>query len=516
LARPPPHLEMPGSMRVKVRPQYLPAGRRMIVMSSQDARSAGLRAYDRVRVSLDGRGATAMLSIVEGMISPGEAVVSLELRNALGLSNGGEVSVALAGRPKSFEAIRKKMRGEALTPEEIRSIVMDVANYELGELEIAAFLLSQEFRGMSMDEVEALTKAMVEAGSTVDFGRPVYEKHSIGGVPGNKVSLLIVPIAASLGVFIPKTSSRAITSPAGTADTMEVLADVEFGVEEYREIALRAEGCIVWGGKLGLAPVDDIFIRVEHPLAIDPPSQMLASIFSKKLAVGIRGLVMDIPTGRGAKVETLAEAERLASQFVELGRRFDVRVQCGITYGGQPVGHAVGPALEAREALEALMGGGPASLIEKSTSLAGLLLELSGVAPRGTGQEAAKEALRTGRALKKMREMIEAQGGDPKVKPEDIPVGEYRVQLKAPADGYVTGVDNASIATIARLAGAPSEKGAGVLLHAKQGYKVRRGDVLLEIFAERESKLTEAYEAATRLRPVTVEGMLLRRVPEYL
>ena len=320
---------------------------------------------------------------------------------------------------------------------------------------------------------------------------------------------LIVPIVASLGVFIPKTSSRAITSPAGTADTMEVLAPVEFDVDEYREVALKAGGCIVWGGKLGLAPVDDIFIRIEHPLSIDPRSQMLASIFSKKLAVGIRGLVMDIPTGKGAKVEDLKEAEALASQFIELGRRFDVRVQCGITYGGQPVGHAVGPALEAREALEALAGRGPASLIEKATSLAGLLLELAGVAPKGSGQDAAKEALRTGRALEKMKQIIEAQGGDPEVKPEDIPVGEYVAEIRAPADGYVTQVDNAGIVAVATLAGAPTEKGAGVLLHAKQGYKVKKGDVLMEIHAERESKLTEAYEAAIRLRPITVEGLSL-------
>lgn len=503
-------------MKVRVAPQYLPAGRRIIIMSTQDARSTGLRAYDRVRVSLDSRSATAMLSVVEGMIRPGEAVVSLELKNALGLSDGAEVSVTLASRPKSFDAIRKKMRGEELTPEEIRAIVFDAANYEIGELEIAAFLLAQEFKGMNMNEIVALTKAMVEAGSTVDFGRPVYEKHSIGGVPGNKVSLLIVPIVASLGVFIPKTSSRAITSPAGTADTMEILAPVEFDLEEYKEVALKAGGCIVWGGKLDLAPVDDVFIRIEHPLGIDPRSQMLASIFSKKLAVGIRGLVMDIPTGKGAKVEDLKEAEALASQFIELGRRFDVRVQCGITYGGQPVGHAVGPALEAREALEALSGGGPASLIEKSTSLAGLLLELAGVVPKGLGQEAAKEALRTGKALEKMRQIIEAQGGDPKVKPQDIPVGEYVAEIRAPADGYVTQVDNAGIVTVARLAGAPTEKGAGVLLHAKQGYKVKKGDVLMEIYAERETKLTEAYEAAVRLRPITVEGMLLRRVPEYL
>jgi AMP phosphorylase len=368
---------------------------------------------------------------------------------------------------------------------------------------------------MSMDEIEALTKAMVETGERIDFGRPAFEKHSIGGVPGNKVSLLIVPIVASLGVLIPKTSSRAITSPTGTADTMEVLAPVEFTAEEFREIALKVGGAIVWGGRLGLAPTDDIFIRVEHPLGIDPRGQMLASIMSKKLATGTKALVIDIPTGKGAKVESVEEAELLSSQFVELGRRFGVRVQCGITYGGQPVGHAVGPALEAKEALEALQGKGPASLIEKSAALAGMLLEMAGVATRGSGKDLAEEVLASGKALKKMREIIKAQGGDPKVKPEDIPIGQYTTDIRAPCDGYVTNVDNRSIKEIALAAGAPDEKGAGVLLHAKVGYKVEKGEPLMTIYAERESKLTEAYNVAMRTKPITVEGMLLRKIPDY-
>lgn len=503
-------------LKLKVKPLGFPVGRRLVLINENDARSQGMRANDRVRVEHKRRRASAFLSVSSNQVEPGFASLSQELIEILEVEEGDVISLSIGGRPPSFRYIKKKMEGKKLLPEEIRTIIEDAVSYNLTDLEIAAFLLSQEFHGMSMDEIEALTRAMVETGETIDFGRPAFEKHSIGGVPGNKVSLLIVPIVASLGVLIPKTSSRAITSPTGTADTMEVLAPVEFTAEEFREIALKVGGAIVWGGRLGLAPTDDIFIRVEHPLEIDPRGQMLASIMSKKLATGTKGLVVDIPTGKGAKVRSIEEAELLSSQFVELGRRFGIRVQCGITYGGQPVGHAVGPALEAKEALEALQGRGPASLIEKSTSLAGLLLEMAGVAPRGSGKELAEEALTSGKALKKMREIIEAQGGNPDVRPEDIPVGEYTAEIGAPCDGYVTDVDNKSIKEIALAAGAPAEKGAGVLLHAKVGYKVEKGDPIMTIYAERESKLTEAYNVAIRTKPITVEGMLLRRIPDYI
>ncbi|HIE23663.1 MAG TPA: AMP phosphorylase [Candidatus Korarchaeota archaeon] len=502
-------------MKLKVKPLGFPVGRRLVLINNQDAINQGMRMNDRVRAEYRKKKASGFLSVSESHVKPGFAVLSDELMEILDVKDGDFITLSLGRRPSSFQYIKKKMEGRKLLPEEIRAIIEDAVNYDLTDLEIAAFLLSQEFHGMSMDEIEALTKAMVETGERIDFGRPAFEKHSIGGVPGNKVSLLIVPIVASLGVLIPKTSSRAITSPTGTADTMEVLASVEFTAEEFREIALKVGGAIVWGGRLGLAPTDDIFIRVEHPLGIDPRGQMLASIMSKKLATGTKALVIDIPTGKGAKVEGVEEAELLSSQFVELGRRFGVRVQCGITYGGQPVGHAVGPALEAKEALEALQGRGPASLIEKSAALAGMLLEMSGVATRGSGKDLAEEVLASGKALKKMREIIEAQGGDQKVKPEDIPIGQYTTDIRAPCDGYVTDVDNSSIKEIALAAGAPDEKGAGVLLHAKVGYKVEKGKPLMTIYAERESKLTEAYNVAMRTKPITVEGMLLRRIPDY-
>jgi AMP phosphorylase len=375
--------------------------------------------------------------------------------------------------------------------------------------------MSEQYQGMDDDELLWLTRAIAETGTRIDFEKPVYDKHSIGGVPGNKVSLIIVPIVAASGLLIPKTSSRAITSASGTADTMSVLAPVEFSAQELRKIAAKINGAIVWGGGLNLAPADDAFITVEYPLQLDPEPQMIASILAKKLAVGTDFLVLDVPTGEGAKIATSEEAHRLGNRFIELGAKLGIRIKCGVTYGGQPVGHAVGPALEAKEALQTLEGTGPTSLVEKSTALAGMLLEMAGKATKGSGQQIAKELLQSGRALKKMKEIIEAQGGDPNIKSERITIGAHKQSVRAPADGYVTHVSNAAINQIARATGAPNEKGSGVVLYLKRGNKIAKGEPILDIFAERQTKLEEAYSLVAKLQPITIEGMLLEEIPEF-
>ena len=330
------------------------------------------------------------------------------------------------------------------------------------------------------------------------------------------MSLIIVPIVAAAGLLIPKTSSRAITSPAGTADTMEVLANVTFAPDEFVEITLKTGGSIVWGKSLGLAPADDIMAEVGYKLGLNPISQLITSIIAKKAAIGVNFLVLDVPFGYGCKVPDIKSATELSRRFVELGEKLGIRVECGITYGSQPVGHAIGPALEAREALETLMGTGPGSLIEKSTALAGILLEMGGKAARGAGRRVAKEILRSGKALKKMREIIEAQGGKADIKPEDVPVGEYKMAVYSEADGYVAQVDNVLIARVARAAGAPKDAGAGVLLYGKQGERVKEGDKLFEIYADRRSKLEEAYTLAGREPPIRVESTLIKRVSYYM
>jgi AMP phosphorylase len=298
---------------------------------------------------------------------------------------------------------------------------------------------------------------------------------------------------------------------------MSVLANVKFSIDEFKKIVLKVGGAIVWGGALNLAPADDVFIRVEQPLKIDPKPQMLASIMAKKSSEGISYLVLDIPTGKGAKVANVEQARSLAGDFIELGRRLGITVKCGITYGGQPIGRAVGPALEAREALLALEHPDEASksLVGKSIALAGILLEMTGLAGKGNGQDVAMDILRSGKAIKKFREIIECQGGNPSIKSEEIPIGKYVHKIISESDGYVTLVDNDVINSIARAAGAPIEKGSGVLIYAKQGYKVEKGQLLMEILAERATKLQEAVAICNYMKPLLVESMLLSTIPEY-
>jgi len=413
----------------------------------------------------------------------------------------------------TIDLVKKVLNGKKLTKDEMKKIVEDSLAGRLPDVAIAAFIVRQYIKPFSIDEIADLTRAMVETGRTVDFGPNTVDKHSIGGVPGNKVTLLIVPIIASTGLKIPKTSSRSITT-IGTADTFEVLANVELPLDEVIEVVKKTNGCIVWGGALDIAPADDLFIqKVESVLRIDPVSQLLASIMAKKVAMGVRYLVIDIPQGRGTKAETMDDAMNLARMFVNLGQKLNIHVEAAITYGDQPIGHAVGPALEAKEALTTLEGNWvSSSLVEKAAGLAGILLEMTGRAPPNRGVEIAKEILRSGKALKKMKEIIEAQGGDPKIKSDDIPVGQYKAEIEAPADGYVVSIDNRAIIAITRAAGAPQDKGAGVIIHKKGGRYVKRGEPVMTIYSNSESRLDEALSLARTLEPIVIEGMIRRRI----
>ncbi|MGC9191653.1 MAG: AMP phosphorylase [Conexivisphaera sp.] len=482
------------------------------LLNHRDAKALGVGLHDRISIS-SGKGSISVFAELTGtMVQPGQIGIYRDIADSLGVRDGEELDVEVAPTPLSVLHIRKKLRGSSLSKDEIYSVISDVVSRRLSNLEVAGLLFAEQFVGMSLDEIESLTRAMVDTGERLELPGRVVDKHSIGGVPGNKISLLVVPIIAASGLTIPKTSSRAVTSPSGTADTMEVLANVEFTLEELRRIVTRVGGCIVWGGSLNIAPADDLIIRVEYPLRIDPLPQMVASIMAKKMAVGAKHVVLDIPVGRGTKAETTEEGERIARLFSELGKRLGIRVRAALTYGGQPVGRAVGPALEAREALSALIDPQhyiSRSLIEKSVGVAGLLLEDAGVAPPGRGYEVAKEILYSGRAYSKFREILEAQGGNPNVRPEEVPVGDKVHVIEAPADGFVTYVDNDAIAETARAAGAPRDRGAGVVLRAKVGHVVRKGEALMEIYAERSTKLQEALSIVAARPPLIVEGMIL-------
>jgi len=500
-------------LALKARPLDMETGRNIVVIHENDSQEIGHFPGDRVKLITERKAIVAIANETNKLVRPGELGAFREVTEALSLRPGDVVTVEIAPRPQSVASIKKKMMGGKLTFDEIGTIVRDIVDGNLSTTEMTAFVVSEFIRDMDLDEIVALTQHMVDTGDRMEFEREhVLDVHSIGGVPGNKYALLTVPIVAAAGLMVPKTSSRAITSAAGTADVMEVLANVTLGIEEIKRIVNKVGGVLAWGGAVNLAPADDIIINTERQLSIDPRCQLLASVMSKKLAAGVNSILIDIPTGPGAKVESIEEARNFAHDFIELGHKLKVQVEVAVTYGGQPVGHAIGPALEAKEALEALLGKGPGSLIEKSTSLAAIMLELGGAAAPGLGKEMAMEILRSGKAHQKMREIIAAQGGNPDIKPEEIPIGDKKEVVVAPYSGYVTQIYNQNINEIARAAGAPRDKGAGILLLRKKEGKVDKGEPLFEIYAEHESKLDEALEVARRKFPLKIEGMLLEKI----
>ena len=466
-----------------------------------------------VKVKSDTKEIMCEVISTEELVPQGQIGLSEYLLKELKVKEGQKVNVFARRRPASLEFVKNKKDGSQWTESNIRSMVHDICGGQYTDLEISMFTLAQYFEGLDMNEIQYLTASMAEYGTTIDFEEPVYDKHSIGGIPGNKVSLVIVPTVAAAGLLIPKTSSRAITSPSGTADTMEVLCDVNFSADEILEIAPKTRGMLVWGGTLDLSPLDEIVIhKIEQPLGIDPHSQMLASIFSKKVSTGVDHLVLDIPTGEGTKMPTKEDAIQYAQESTELGRRLGIQVEAALSYGEQPLGKAIGPALEAREALSVINGEGPTSVFEKSAELVGILFEMAGLAQPARGAALAADYINKGKTKAKMEEIIGVQGGDATVKPEDVAVGEFTADIKAPKDGYIVKLSNSSIKKIAYAAGTPSHKEAGVMLHKKIGDFCRQDEDLMTIYSNSEGRLTEALNLAMNLNPYMLEGMILKRI----
>ncbi|WP_292521006.1 AMP phosphorylase [Methanoculleus sp.] len=502
---------------MKLTVKLLDIANKGVLLHCTDAQEMRVRDGDRVQIIDEATGKTAQAHVdtTGSLIEPGLIGVYRPLNATLAVDEGTPVVVRSAERPASLLHIKKKMDGGRFTKDETMDIVKDIVNDTLSPGEITAYVTASYIHGLDMDEVEHLTRAMVDTGERLRFTRhPVVDKHSIGGVPGNKITLLIVPIIAASGLRIPKTSSRAITGAGGTADLMEVLAPVSFSALEVQQMTEKVGGAIVWGGATNIAPADDKIITYEYPFKIDARGQMIASVMAKKFAVGADLVVIDIPVGRNTKIATAQEGRKLAREFIELGERLGMRVECALSYGESLVGHTIGPSLEVQEALAVLEGATePNSLIQKSLSLAGIALEMAGKAAQGQGYQVAAEILRSGKALEKMRQIIEIQGGDPTVKAEDIVPGEYRFEVRAPQDGYVIELNNSALVTLARLAGSPYDHGAGLLIHAKKGTRVRKGDPIFTIYAEREWRLERAIEVGRTLMPVVVEGMVLERIP---
>ncbi|WP_300654325.1 thymidine phosphorylase family protein [Hydrogenophaga sp.] len=465
-------------------------------------RAEGFQALSKVEVRANGRRILATLNVVDdsSIVGCNEIGVSEDAFARLDVAGGHPASVSPAEPPESIPALFRKINGERLGRDDFRHIVRDIAELRYSKIELTAFVVACNRSELDREEVYFLTEAMVASGRRLDWHEPlVVDKHCIGGIPGNRTSMLVVPIVAAHGLVFPKTSSRAITSPAGTADTMEVLANVELPFEQLTGIVRQHHGCLAWGGTAQLSPADDVLISVERPLSIDSPGQMVASILSKKIAAGATHLVLDIPIGPTAKVRSMPEAQRLRRLFEYVAQRLHLSLDVVITDGRQPVGRGVGPVLEARDVMQVLENDprAPDDLRQKSLRLAGRLIECSPDVRGGDGFRIARDILDSGRALAQMRAIVQAQG-DRGFDHHHPALGALTLAVKAPAAGVVIGIDNLQIAQIARLAGAPKVRGAGVDLCVKLGEPVSAGDVLYRVHASYPADLEFARQASVR------------------
>jgi thymidine phosphorylase len=496
---------------LRVRPLGVDTLRENVVLLSRACaavRPDRLAAFRRIDVSVGGTAITASVQICDdpSLVSETEIGICQPALRRLRARAGDEAFISLARPAASLDAVRAKIRGEELNTAEIRSIVHDLAAHRYSDMEVAAFLIASA-GFMTTQEVLFLTQAMAEAGSRLRWDRDiVVDKHCIGGIPGNRTTMIVVPIVAAHGLAMPKTSSRAITSPAGTADTMEVLARVDLDGEQMRAVVETCNACIAWGGHVNLSPADDVLISVERPLSIDTPEQMAASILSKKIAAGSTHLLIDMPIGPTAKIRSLAHAQRVRKMFEFIGTRLGLVLDIALTDAAQPIGRGVGPALEARDVMNVLANRieAPEDLREKSIRLAGRILEFDPALPGGQGEARARELLASGAAARQFEAIAAAQGPPPR----EARIGDLVHEVTADRDGWVFAIDCFRIARIARTAGAPNEPGAGVDLIRRLGEPVREGEPLYRIHAADLSDF-----AAARAEAAAASGFKLHEHP---
>jgi putative thymidine phosphorylase len=481
-------------MKFKVADMDIATGGILVaLLHKKDAKLMDLHSGERILLKKGHHNITCILDIYEGKkyLAPGKIGLFEEVLKRLDVRRGAEIEVDFAGKPESVKHIRAKWYGKKLNYKELYHIMDDITHDRLTDIEKTYFVSAGFIEGWSKDEIVDMTRAMVETGYKMKIPGVTLDKHCIGGVPGNRTTMIVIPIVAAAGYVIPKTSSRAITSPAGTADTMECLANVELTEKKIKQVIKKTGACIVHGGSMNLAPADDKIIEVEHPLSIDAEGQLLASVMAKKYSVSANHVLIDIPVGKDVKVKNRKHANALKHQFEWVGKQLKMNVKVVITDGSHPIGNGIGPFLESQDVLAVLRRDilSPPDLRKKSLYLAGVMLEMTGKCKKGRGYKLATELLDSGKAYKKMQDIISAQG-----KRRWPKMGREIYHVESSKMGHVREINNTIIAKIARIAGAPVDKGAGIYLSKRVPDLVKKKELLYTVYAENKVKLSLAIE----------------------
>jgi pyrimidine-nucleoside phosphorylase len=409
---------------------------------------------------------------------------------------------------RAIDVIRKKRDGKELSAFEIQSLVDAYTKGEIPDYQVSAWLMAVVLRGMTRAETAVLTDAMLRSGEVLDLSalpaRKV-DKHSTGGV-GDKTSLVLAPLAAAAGVAVPMISGRGLGHTGGTLDKLEAIPgfNVNLSTSGFRRV-LGTCGCAMIGQTAEIAPADrKLYALRDVTGTVESPYLICASIMSKKLAEGIDALVLDVKTGSGAFMKSQNDAEFLAHLMVETGERMSKRVVALITDMDQPLGNMIGNTLEVVEVIDILRGNGPSDLRELCLDLAAWMLLLGGVSGNlNDAKRKSEELISSGRALERFRQMIELQGGDPRVidDPTKLPQAKHTMEVSSVGDGYLTAIQCEQVGTACVVLGGGRERkedsvdpSVGIVLQKKVGDQVTAGEPIATIYYNSETRAQRARQ----------------------
>ena len=468
----------------------------IVVLNIKDCKKFGLRPGNRLTMCFKGQSIGVAVDVTDTMVMAGQAGIFNDLAERFSIIEGEPIDFFLPGRAESIYAIQKSLRGKELNYREVYNIISDIVSRRLNDISVAFFIASSLFGDVKRKELSYVVRAMAETGKRLKFKGKVVDKHSVGGLCGNETTPIIVPIIASAGLCIPKTCSRAITSASGTADSFEVIAPVIFNSEKLQAIVRKTGGCIVWGAG-DVVPSDSRIIEVASQLFIESFEKMASSIMSKKVAMGIKYLVLDIPVNKTAKIRNMTEAKKLEAIFKYLAKKFKIEIRVFINKAKGPIGRGIGPALQIRDDLKVLeqKDDRPLDLENKAVKLAGIILELGGKAKHSKGEAMAGQILKSGKAFTKFKEIVKAQGGDAEVSSKKIQLGKIKLEIRAKKSGKLRSINNLYLSEVCRVLGTPFIKGAGIYLDRQVGEKIRKGEVIFTMYTDTPLRLELAKKA---------------------
>jgi AMP phosphorylase len=467
------------------------------LLNEHEASEYGISPMDKISLIIKWQEIVLNADLTNKFVKPWQVGLFKDVYKKYGIQEWESAHVYFTERSSlALESLKKWLNGKRLSQEEIFAIMKDISDNRFTDVLTTYFSALGFFYPSTDEDLYKMAKAMAEAGEMLHFPGIVADKHCMGWVPGNETTMIMIPLLTSLGIKMPKTFSKAITTPAATGECVSVLMDISFSKKQIMELVKKNNTCLIRGGGLDLAPADEKLIKVAYPLSMQSYSRTIISIMAKKYAMGINHSLIDIPVWPSAKVPDMKTAKRLKQKYEYVGKKLWMKVKVEITPALQPIGAGIGAVMQVREVLRVLQQhpARPMDLEKKSIHLCAKIIEMVGMAKGKEAEKLAYGQLISGQAWKKMQAIISAQNGNPNVTSEGLKLAKIKKDILAEKTGKVKYIDMKVVNVVARTLGSPLDLQAWLYLHKKLGDVVQKGEKIYTMYANDEGKIKLAKE----------------------